>query len=105
MDRCALEFTASRLWRRADAWIIAVLLVTGGAVLGSQSGFWSLASNQANQEAEIRAAYVTSMAELDRRLDELSDKAESAATKASKAATTSTEAADKADEPINRIIP
>jgi len=105
MDRCALEFIARRWWRRAEVWIIAALLVTGGAVLGWQSAFWSMAATQANQVAEIRAAYDAAMAERDKRLDELTSKAESAATKASKAATTATQAADKADEALNRVSP
>ncbi|MDH0647523.1 hypothetical protein N5D48_16265 [Pseudomonas sp. GD03858] len=98
MDRCALEFIARRWWRRAEVWIIAALLVTGGAVLGWQSAFWSMATTQASQVAEIRAAYDAAMAERDKRLDELTSKAESAAT-------TATKAADKADEALNRVSP
>lgn len=105
MDRCAMEFIARRWWRRAEVWIIAVLLVAGGAVLGWQSAFWSMATTQASQVAEIRAAYDAAMAERDKRLDELTSKAESAATKASRAATTATQAADKADEALNRVSP
>lgn len=105
MDRCALEFIARRWWRRAEVWIIAALLVTGGAVLGWQSAFWSMATTQASQVAEIRGAYDAAMAERDKRLDELTRKAESAVTKASKAATTATQAADKADEALNRVSP
>ncbi|MDR2317748.1 MAG: hypothetical protein LBF06_15315 [Pseudomonas sp.] len=103
MDRCALEFIARRWWRRAEVWIIAALLVAGGAVLGWQSAYLAMASTQASQVSEIRAAYDTAMAERDKRLDDLTSKAESAATKASKAATTATQAVDKADEALNRV--
>lgn len=103
MDRCALEFIARRWWRRAEVWIIAVLLIAGGAVLGWQSAYWAVTSAQARQVDEIRKAYDAAMAERDKRLDELTSKAESAVTKASKAATTATKAADKADEALNRV--
>ncbi|MFJ4347808.1 hypothetical protein [Pseudomonas sp. NPDC089401] len=89
----------------AEVWIIAALLVAGGAVLGWQSAYWSMTSAQANQVTQIREAYDAAMAERDKRLDELTSKAESAATKASKAATTATQAADKADEALNRVSP
>lgn len=105
MDRCALEFIARRWWRRAEVWIIAALLVSGGAVLGWQSAYWAMASTQAHQVDEIRKAYDAAMAERDRRLDDLTRKAESAATNASRAATTATQAADKADEALNRVAP
>lgn len=48
MDRCALEFIARRWWRRAEVWAIAVVLVGGGAVLGYQVAYWSLAESQSN---------------------------------------------------------
>lgn len=105
MDRCAVEFIVRRWWRRAEVWIIAALLISGDAVLGWQPAFLSMAATQANQVAEIRAAYDTAMAERDKRLDELTSKAESAATKASKAATIATKAADKAYEALNRVAP
>ena len=99
MERCALEFIARRWWRRVEVWMIAALLIAGGAVLGWQSAYWAMTSAQANQVAEIRAAYDAAMAERDKRLDELTSKAESAATKASKAATTANQAADKLMRP------
>lgn len=105
MDRCALEFIARRWWRRAEIWVIALVLIAGGAVLGWQSAYWAMTSTQANQVKQIREAYDAAMAERDKRLDELSRKAESAATKASKAATTANQAADKADEALNRVSP
>ena len=105
MDRCALEFIARRWWRRAEIWVIALVLIAGGAVLGWQSAYWAMASMQANQGKQIREAYDAAMAERDKRLDELTSKAESAATKASKAASTASQAADKADEALNRVSP
>ncbi|MCX2814931.1 MULTISPECIES: hypothetical protein [unclassified Pseudomonas] len=103
MDKCAIEFIARRWWRRAEVWVIAILFIAGGAVLGWQSAYWSMASIQANQVAEIRKAYDAAMAERDQRLDELTRRTDIAAAKASKAATTATQAADKADEALNRV--
>lgn len=103
MDKCALEFIARHWWRRAEVWVLAVLLMAGGAVLGWQSAYWAMVSTQASQVDEIRKAYDAAMAERDKRLDDLTSKAESAVTKASKAATTATQAADKADEALNRV--
>lgn len=105
MERCALEFIARRWWRRAEVWMIAALLIAGGAVMGWQSAYWAMTSTQANQVKQIRAAYDAAMTERDKRLDELTRKAESAVTKASKAATSATQAADKADEALNRVSP
>lgn len=95
MDRCVIEFIARRWWRRVEVWMIAGLLIAGGAVLGWQAAYWAMASTQAHQVDEIRKAYDVAMEERDRRLDELT-------AKASKAATTATQAADKADEALNR---
>ncbi len=95
MDRCALEFIARRWWRRVEVWLIAAVLIAGGAVLGWQSAYWAMASTQAHQVDEIRQAYDAAMTERDKRLDELT-------AKASKAAATATQAADKADEALNR---
>jgi len=103
MDRCELEFIARRWWRRAEIWIIALVLIAGGAVLGWQSAYWAMTSTQANQVKQIREAYDAAMAERDQRLDELTRRTDSAAAKASKAATTATRAADKADEALNRV--
>jgi len=105
MDRCALEFVARRWWRRAEIWVIALVLITGGAVLGWQSAYWAMTSTQASQVKQIREAYDAAMAERDQRLDELTRKAENAAAKASKAAMTANQAADKADEGLNRVAP
>jgi len=103
MDRCALEFIARRWWRRAEVWSIAVVLVGGGAVLGYQAAYWSLAESQSNQVKGIREAYDTAMTERDKRLEELTRQTGTAADKATKAATTAAQAADKADEALNRV--
>lgn len=105
MDKCALEFIARRWWRRVEVWLIAAVLIAGGAVLGWQSAYWAMTSTQARQVDDIRKAYDAAVTERDKRLDELTRKAESAVTKASKAATTATQAADRADEALNRVSP
>ena len=102
MDKCALEFIARRWWRRAEVWLIAAVLIAGGAVLGWQAAYWAMASTQAHQVDEIRQAYDAAMAERDKRLDDLTKRTDNAAAKASKAATTATKAADKADEALSR---
>ena len=105
MERCAMEFIARRWWRRTEVWAIAVVLVGGGAVLGYQASYWSLAEKQNKQVEEVRKAYDTAMAERDQRLDELTRKTGTAADKASKAATTATQAADKVSEVVERQAP
>ncbi|WP_372822479.1 hypothetical protein ACCE15_09105 [Pseudomonas parafulva] len=95
MDRCVLEYIARRWWRRVEVWLIASVLIAGGAVLGWQSAYWSMASTQAHQVDEIRHAYDAAMAERDKRLDELTKRTDNAAAKASKAA-------DKAVEALTR---
>jgi len=105
MDRCALEFTARRWWRRTEVWAIAIVQVGGGAVLGYQAGYRSLAEKQNKQVEEIRRAYDAAMTERDKRLDELTQKTGTAADKASKAATTATRAADKISEAVERQSP
>ena len=103
MDRCSLEFIARRWWRRTEVWVIAVVLVCGGAVLGYQAADWRLAEKQNSQVQEIRRAYDAAMIERDKRLEELTRLTGTAADKASKAATTAAQAADKADEALNRV--
>lgn len=83
MERCALEFIARRWWHRAEVWVIATLLVAGGAVLGWQSVFWSMASIQANRVAQDRERRDQSV----------------------EAVTTATQAADKADEALKQVSP
>ncbi|WP_409321432.1 hypothetical protein [Pseudomonas monteilii] len=105
MTRCAMELIARRCWRRAEIWVIALVLIAGGAILGWQSAYWGMTSTQAYQVKQIRDAYEAAMTERDQRLDELTRKAENAATKASKAGITATRAVEKADEALNRATP
>lgn len=102
MDRCVLEYIARRWWRRAEVWLIALLLIVGGGILGFQLSQWSLAASYLEQVAQIRQAYDEATKQRDHRLDELTRKTGTAAEKATKAAATATKAADKADEALSR---
>lgn len=102
MDRCVLEYIARRWWRRAEVWLIALLLIVGGAFLGFQLSQWTLAASYLEQVAQIRQAYDEATKQRDHRLDELTRKTGTAAEKATKAAATATKAADKADEALSR---
>lgn len=68
MDRCAINFIARHWWRRAEVWVIAILLVFGGLILGYQAGVWSASSEQTKQLAEVRAAYDVALGKRDLRL-------------------------------------
>jgi len=112
MDRCAMEFIARRWWRRAEIWVIAFLLVTGGLTLGYQAGVWSASSEQTKQLAEVRAAYDAALGRRDLRLNTLAEKAQDAAEKVQEAsntavhaADTATKAAEKVNEAVERQIP
>lgn len=105
MDRCVLEYIARRWWRRAEVWLIALLLIVGGGFLGFQLSQWSLAASYLEQVAQIRQAYDEATKQRDHRLDELTRKTGTAAEKATKAAATANQAADKADEALNRVSP
>ncbi|GFM89361.1 lipoprotein [Pseudomonas cichorii] len=102
MDRCAINFIARHWWRRVEIWLIAILLLAGGAMLGFQVAQWTLADAYRQQVAEIRAAYDEATLQRDHRLDELTRKTSTAAEKATRAATTATKAVDKAGEALNR---
>lgn len=109
MDRCAINFIARHWWRRAEVWVIALLLVTGGFVLGWQAGVWSASSEQTKQLAEVRGAYDAALGKRDLRLTNLAEKTQDAAVKvqeasntAVQAADTAAKAADKADEALSR---
>jgi predicted negative regulator of RcsB-dependent stress response len=109
MHRCTMEFIARRWWRRAEIWVIAVLLVAGGAVLGFQAGQWSLASWYTAQVAEVRRGYDEATRQRDLRLSKLAEntgiaaeKVEAAAGTAAQAADTASKAADKAGEALER---
>ncbi|QXH96099.1 hypothetical protein HU749_006845 [Pseudomonas ogarae] len=112
MDRCAMEFIARRWWRRAEIWIIAILLVAGGSVLGFQAAQWSMASWYSAQVAEVRRGYDEATKQRDMRLNKLAKsateaavKVEGAAGKATEAAETAGKAADKVTEALERQGP
>ena len=109
MDRCAMEFIARHWWRRVEIWLIALLLVVGGATLGWQAGVWSATTEHTKQLSEVRAAYVAALGKRDLRLDNLAEKTQDAAVKvqeashtAVQAADTASKAADKAGEALTR---
>lgn len=112
MDRCAMEFIARRWWRRAEIWVIAVLLVAGGSVLGFQIAQWSMASWYTAQVAEVRRGYDEATKQRDMHLNKLAKsateaavKVEGAAGKATEAAETAGKAADKVSEVLERQGP
>ncbi|CAI2797084.1 hypothetical protein K7402_05015 [Pseudomonas fluorescens group sp.] len=112
MDRCAINFIARHWWRRAEVWVIALLLVTGGFALGWQAGVWSASSEQTKQLAEVRAAYDAALGKRDVRLNSLAEKTQDAAVKvqeasnsAVQAADTASKAAEKANEALERQAP
>lgn len=112
MDSCAMQFIARRWWRRVEVWVIAVLLVLGGAVLGFQAAQWSLASWYTQQVAEVRRGYDEATKQRDARLSSLAAKTTDAAAKveaasatATQAADTASKAADKVNDAVNRAAP
>lgn len=112
MERCAINFIARRWWKRAEVWVIALLLVSGAAMLGFQIGHWALASWYTSQVAEVRRGYDEALKQRDLRLNALADKAgraaekvESAAGTATKAADVASKAADKVNEAVERTSP
>lgn len=112
MHRIALEFVARHWWRHAQVWLIAILLIAGGSVLGFQAAQWALASYYTNQVAEVRRAYDAALSQRDLRLNTLADKAGKAAEKVEAAASTATQAAgvaskaaDKVNEAVDRVTP
>lgn len=109
MDRCAMEFIARRWWRRVEIWVIALLLVAGGSVLGFQIAQWSLASWYVERVADVRMGYDEALKQRDLRLDRLADntgktaeKVDRAADKANRAADTADRAATKANLAVDR---
>lgn len=107
MERCALEFIARHWWRRAEVWVIALVLVTGGIVLGYQAGVWAASSEQTKQLAEVRRAYDAALGKRDLRLTNLAEKTQDAAVKVQEASNTAVQAADtasKAAEKVNEAV-
>ncbi|WP_308582534.1 hypothetical protein [uncultured Pseudomonas sp.] len=107
MERCALNFIARHWWKRAEVWVIALLLVTGGIVLGWQAGVWSATSEHTKQLTEVRAAYDAALGARDLRLTSLAEKTQDAAVKVQEASTSAVHAADtatKAAEKVNEAV-
>lgn len=112
MERCAIDFIARRWWRRVEVWVIAILLLAGGAMLGFQVAEWRLSSWYTAQVAEVRRGYDEATIQRDMRLNKLAKtatdaagKVEDAAGKATKAAETASKAADKVNEAVERQTP
>ncbi|MEO4014804.1 hypothetical protein [Pseudomonas rossensis] len=103
MDRCAMEFIARRWWRRAEIWLIAIILVLGGGVIGFQISQWALASAYNQQVADVRAGYDEALKQRDWRLNSLADKTQDAASKVEAAASTATQAADTASKAADKV--
>lgn len=98
MDRCSMEFIARRYWRRVEVWVIAVLLVAGGAVIGFQSSHWALAHWYSEQVSDVRKGYDEALKQRDLRLNKLADNTGKAAEQVERAADKVTRAADTADK-------
>lgn len=112
MDKCAINFIARHWWRRVEVWFIAILLLSGGAMLGFQIAQWELASWYTAQVAEVRRGYDEATIQRDMRLNKLAKsateaavKVEGAAGKATEAAETAGKAADKVHEALERQTP
>jgi len=112
MERCAINFIARHWWRRFEVWVIALLLVAGGLILGWQAGVWSATAEHTKQLAEVRAAYDAAMGKRDLRLTSLAEKTQDAAVKvqeashsAVQAADTASKAAEKVNEAVERQVP
>ena len=102
MDMCAMEFIARRWWRRAEVWVIAVLLVSGGAVVGFQASHWALAHWYSEQVADVRRGYDEALKQRDMRLNKLADNTTKAAEKVEQAANSATQAADTASKAVDK---
>ncbi|MEE4104133.1 hypothetical protein V2I78_08530 [Pseudomonas viridiflava] len=112
MDRCAINFVARHWWRRVEVWLMASLLIAGGAMLGFQVAQWQLASWYSVQLAEARRGYDEATIQRDMRLNKLAKsateaavKVEGAAGKATEAAEVASKAADKGNESVERQSP
>lgn len=112
MDRCAINFVARHWWRRVEVWLMASLLIAGGAMLGFQVAQWQLATWYSFQLAEARRGYDEATIQRDTRLNKLAKsateaavKVEGAAGKATEAAEVASKAADKVNEAVGRQTP
>lgn len=107
MERCAINFIARRWWKRAEVWVIAILLASGSLSLGYQAGVWAAGSEHTKQLAEVRAAYDAALGRRDLRLTTLAEKTQDAAAKVQEASHTAVQAADtasKAAEKVNEAV-
>ncbi|CZT29851.1 hypothetical protein [Pseudomonas cerasi] len=112
MEKCAINFMARHWWRRVEVWLIAVVLLAGGAMLGFQVAEWRLSSWYTAQVAEVRRGYDEATIQRDMRLNKLAKsateaavKVEGAAGKATEAAEVASKAADKVNEAVERQTP
>ncbi|MBI6847425.1 hypothetical protein BTW15_02545 [Pseudomonas syringae pv. tomato] len=112
MERCAINFVARHWWRRVEVWLMATLLIAGGAMLGFQVAEWRLSSWYTAQVAEVRRGYDEATIQRDMRLNKLAKsateaavKVEGAAGKATEAAEVASKAADKVNEAVERQSP
>ncbi|KPB83823.1 hypothetical protein BTW15_01310 [Pseudomonas syringae pv. tomato] len=112
MEKCAINFMARHWWRRVEVWLIAILLLAGGAMLGFQVAEWRLSSWYSAQVAEVRRGYDEATIQRDMRLNKLAKsateaavKVEGAAGKATEAAEVASKAADKVNEAVERQTP
>ncbi|EPM91158.1 lipoprotein, partial [Pseudomonas syringae pv. actinidiae ICMP 19070] len=99
-------------WRRVEVWLIAIVLLAGGAMLGFQVAEWRLSSWYTAQVAEVRRGYDEATIQRDMRLNKLAKsateaavKVEGAAGKATEAAEVASKAADKVNEAVERQTP
>ncbi|MCF7532022.1 hypothetical protein [Pseudomonas petrae] len=112
MEGCTFNFIARHWWKRAEVWVIALLIVVGSFSLGFGASQWSLASWYSSQVTQVRTAYDEALKQRDLRLTKLADstkeaagKVEAAADSASKAAEKADRAADKVNEAVDRVTP
>lgn len=103
MERCAMEFIARRWWRRVEVWVIACILVTGGAVIGFQAAHWALAHWYSERVADVRSGYDEALKQRDMRLTQLARSTSEAAVKVEAAADSANRAAVKADRAADKL--
>lgn len=103
MEKCSINFIARHWWKRAEVWVIAILLAVGCLTLGYQAGVWAASSEQTKQLAEVRAAYDAAMGSRDLRLTKLAEKTQDAAVKVQEASHTAVQAADTASKAADKV--
>lgn len=103
MDKCAINFIARHWWRRVEVWLITILLLSGGAMLGFQIAQWELASWYTAQVAEVRRGYDEATLQREMRLNKLAKSATEAGVKVEGAAGKATEAAEVASKTADKV--